>query len=118
MPADLSERVFRVARRWRSEGRSVVLISHRMTEVKALCDRATVLRDGTTVGVVDMASSGQEEIVSLMLGPAAASVVVSEGAVAETAPAPRVEQNAAREDRGLRSGDLQDTSFTRRRGEV
>src|SRR6267378_254976 len=31
LPADLSERVFRVARRWRSEGRAVVLISHRMT---------------------------------------------------------------------------------------
>ena len=118
MPADLSERVFRVARRWRSEGRSVVLISHRMTEVKALCDRATVLRDGTTVGVVDLASSGQEEIVSLMLGPAAASVVVSEGAVADTAPAPTVEQTAALEVRGLRSGVLQDISFTLRRGEV
>src|SRR6266699_6215674 len=87
LPADLSERVFRVARRWRSEGRSVVLISHRMPEVKALCDRATVLRDGTTVGVVDLASSGQEEIVSLMLGPEAASVVVSEGAVADNAVA-------------------------------
>src|ERR1700730_18227038 len=59
LPADLSERVFRVARRWRSEGRSVVLISHRMTEVKALCDRATVLRDGTMVGLVYRASSGK-----------------------------------------------------------
>ena len=118
LPADLSERVFRVARRWRDEGRSVVLISHRMTEVKALCDRATVLRDGSTVGVVDLASSGQEEIVSLMLGPAAASVVVSEGAVADTAPAPRVDPSPAVEVRGLRSGLLQDVSFTLRRGEV
>src|SRR5882672_6395476 len=105
LPADLSERVFRVARRWRSEGRAVVLISHRMTEVKALCDRATVLRDGTTVGVVDLETSGQEEIVSLMLGPEAASVVVSEG-------------GAAVEVRRLRSGILQDVSFTLRRGEV
>ena len=118
LPADLSERVFRVARRWRSDGRSVVLISHRMTEVKALCDRATVLRDGTTVGVVDLESSGQEEIVSLMLGPAAASVVVSEGAVADTAPAPRTELAPALEVRGLRSGVLQDISFSLRRGEV
>ena len=118
LPADLSERVFRVARRWRDEGRSVVLISHRMTEVKALCDRATVLRDGSTVGVVDLASSGQEEIVSLMLGPAAASVVVSEGAVADTAPAPKVDPSPAVEVRGLRSGLLQDVSFTLRRGEV
>jgi ribose transport system ATP-binding protein len=118
LPADLSERVFRVARRWRAEGRSVVLISHRMTEVKALCDRATVLRDGTTVGVVDLASSGQEEIVSLMLGAEAASVVVSEGAVADTAPAPRIEQTPALEVRGLKSGLLQDVSFTLRKGEV
>jgi ribose transport system ATP-binding protein len=118
LPADLSERVFRVARRWRSEGRSVVLISHRMTEVKALCDRATVLRDGTTVGVVDMATSGQEEIVSLMLGPEAASVVVSEGAVADNAPVLAVEPSVAVEVRGLRSGIVQDVSFTLRRGEV
>src|ERR1700716_605183 len=117
LPADLSERVFRVARRWREEGRSVVLISHRMTEVKALCDRATVLRDGTTVGVVDLETSGQEEIVSLMLGPAAASVVVSEGAVADTAVKP-AEVGKAVEVRGLRSGIMQDVSFTLHKGEV
>ena len=117
LPADLSERVFRVARRWRSEGRAVVLISHRMTEVKALCDRATVLRDGTTVGVVDLETSGQEEIVSLMLGPEAASVVVSEGAVADNAVKP-VEVGAAVEVRGLRSGIMQEASFTLHKGEV
>jgi ribose transport system ATP-binding protein len=118
LPADLSERVFRVARRWRAEGRSVVLISHRMTEVKALCDRATVLRDGTTVGVVDLASSGQEEIVSLMLGPAVASVVVSEGSVADQEPVSKVDRRPAVEVRGLRSGVMQDVSFTLHRGEV
>lgn len=119
LPADLTERVFRVARRWRSEGRSVVLISHRMPEVKALCDRATVLRDGTTVGVVDLSTSGQEEIVSLMLGPAAAAVVVTEGAVADQRPAPvAVERRPALEVRSLRSGLLKDVSFTLYRGEV
>jgi ribose transport system ATP-binding protein len=117
LPADLSERVFRVARRWRSEGRSVVLISHRMTEVKALCDRATVLRDGTTVGVVDMASSGQEEIVSLMLGSEAASVVVSEGAVSDRDQSSS-DRRPAVEVRGLRSGVMQDVSFTLHTGEV
>jgi ribose transport system ATP-binding protein len=118
LPADLSERVFRVARRWRSEGRSVVLISHRMTEVKALCDRATVLRDGATVGVVELASSGQEEIVSLMLGPEAASVVVSEGSVSDRETASMVDRRPAVEVRGLRSGAMQDVSFTLHGGEV
>jgi len=118
LPADLSERVFRVARRWRSEGRSVVLISHRMTEVKALCDRATVLRDGATVGVVDLESSGQEEIVSLMLGPEAAEVVVSEGSVSDREAASTAERRPAVEVRGLRSGLVKDVSFTLHTGEV
>jgi ribose transport system ATP-binding protein len=51
----------------------VIFISHRMLEVAGLCDRATVLREGRTVGVVDIApgSGAEEEIVKLMLGPAA-----------------------------------------------
>jgi ribose transport system ATP-binding protein len=67
---------------------------------------------------VDLATSGQEEIVSLMLGPEAASVVVSEGAVADNAPASTVNAGSALEVRQLRSGIMQDVSFTLRRGEV
>ena len=52
----------------RETGRSVIFISHRLLEISALCDRATVLRDGETVGVVDMAPGAEERIVELMLG--------------------------------------------------
>jgi ribose transport system ATP-binding protein len=68
LPADLSERVFAVARRWRERGNSIIFISHRMAEVAALCDRATVLRDGVTVGVTDIVEGSEDRIVSLMLG--------------------------------------------------
>src|SRR5262249_35040689 len=67
LPADLSERVFAVVHEWRRSGKSVIFISHRMAEVAALCDRATVLRDGVTVGVT--ATKGAEaKIVNMMLG--------------------------------------------------
>jgi ribose transport system ATP-binding protein len=69
LPADLSEKVFAMVRRWREQGRSVIFISHRMAEVAALCDRATVLRDGVTVGVTDIVPDSGERIVSLMLDP-------------------------------------------------
>src|SRR6185312_5515890 len=69
LPIDLSERVFAVARRWRERGNSIIFISHRMAEVAALCDRATVLRDGVTVGVTEMSRDSQEQIVTYMLGP-------------------------------------------------
>jgi ribose transport system ATP-binding protein len=68
LPADLSERVFSAVRNWRQRGSSVIFISHRLAEVAALCDRATVLRDGVTVGVT-ATRGAQETIVNLMLGP-------------------------------------------------
>lgn len=69
LPADLAERVLDVVGAQRETGRSVIFISHRLLEVGALCDRATVLRDGETVGVVDLGPGAEERIVELMLGP-------------------------------------------------
>jgi ribose transport system ATP-binding protein len=80
LPANLAERVFTVMRRWRERGNSVIFISHRMAEVGALCDRATVLRDGVTVGVIDTAPGSGERIVSLMLGIDPTKVSPSESA--------------------------------------
>ncbi|MCP4381313.1 MAG: sugar ABC transporter ATP-binding protein [Hyphomicrobiales bacterium] len=68
LPANLAEKVLDVVRRQSETGRSVIFISHRLLEVSSLCDRATVLRDGETVGVVTMGPGAQEEIVELMLG--------------------------------------------------
>ncbi len=69
LPSDLAERVFLVMRRWREAGRAVLFISHRLAEVRALCDRATVLRDGVDVGTLVVSESVEERIVELMLGP-------------------------------------------------
>ena len=68
LPADLAERVLDVVKRQGSTGRSVIFISHRFVEISALCDRATVLRDGETVGVVAIEPGVEEHIVELMLG--------------------------------------------------
>ncbi len=68
LPSDLAERVFAVMREWRDRGRSVLFISHRLAEVTAACDRATVLRDGRTVGTLVPQAGEEEKIVELMLG--------------------------------------------------
>lgn len=68
LPADLAERVLAVVRDQAATGRAVVFISHRFLEIAALCDRATVLRDGETVGVVPIAPGVEDRIVELMLG--------------------------------------------------
>src|SRR5712691_610126 len=113
LPADLTSRVFGVARQLRAEGRSVIFSSLRLAEVSALCDRATVLRDGKTVGVVEPAQGGEERIVRLMLGPVADEVAAE--AASASAPATG---DVAVEVRGLKAGTLDDVSFTLRFGEV
>jgi ribose transport system ATP-binding protein len=96
----------------------VIFISHRLLEISALCDRATVLRDGQTVGVVDMGAGAQDRIVELMLGSPAEKVRHAarghSGAAskpAESAPRLRV--------RNLQVGTkLEDVSFDLLAGEV
>jgi ribose transport system ATP-binding protein len=118
LPADLTTRVFDVVGRRRQEGRSVIFISHRLAEVSVFCDRATVLRDGETVGVVEPARGAEAEIVDLMLGPVAADVARAEARrVPESSG--RAPVQARLEVRSLRAGSiLQDVSFAVRPGEV
>ncbi|TDQ52184.1 sugar ABC transporter ATP-binding protein [Actinorugispora endophytica] len=61
-------KVFEVIRSLAAEGRSIIYISHRMDEVMEIGDRATVLRDGRTVGVYDIADTDPGELVSAMIG--------------------------------------------------
>jgi len=117
LPADLSEQVFAVVRRWRERGNSVIFISHRIAEVIALCDRATVLRDGVSVGVTDAARGSGERIVSLMLG---AELKASPSEAARG----RVERRADEEPPALEVRDLcyrhmlRHVSFSLRAGEI
>jgi len=69
LPANLTESVLAVVNDLRGGERCTIFISHRMTEIASVCDRATVLREGETVGVVDVADADSaDRIVELMLG--------------------------------------------------
>ncbi|WP_426617168.1 sugar ABC transporter ATP-binding protein [Raoultella sp. R2A007] len=63
-----SERLFTVVRRLQQQGIGVVFISHRIHELKAICDTLTVLRDGKLIESGPMADLSGEQIVEKMLG--------------------------------------------------
>lgn len=63
-----SEHLFRVVQRLQHSGIGVVFISHRIHELKAICDQMTVLRDGKLVDSGPMGHLSGEEIVEKMLG--------------------------------------------------
>jgi ribose transport system ATP-binding protein len=68
LPTDLVDRVLRVVRAQADDGRGVIYISHRFTEISELCDSATVLRDGRTVGDLKIEPGIEDKVVELMLG--------------------------------------------------
>ena len=68
LPTDLVERVLAVVRERANEGMGVIYVSHRFTEISELCDRASVLRDGCTVGDLKIEPGVEERVVELMLG--------------------------------------------------
>jgi ribose transport system ATP-binding protein len=118
LPADLSERIYAMIKHWRERRNAVIFISHRMAEVSALCDRATVLRDGVMVGVTERAHGSEERIVALMLGAETARAVASVPSTRTSRPTPRDAQPAL-EVRGLHCSPLvNDVSFKLYPGEV
>ena len=62
------ETLFGIARQLRAEGRTIVFISHRLEEVRALCDRVTIFRDGNKIATEDTASLTDADIIRLMIG--------------------------------------------------
>jgi ribose transport system ATP-binding protein len=118
LPADLSEQIYAMVKHWRDRGNAVIFISHRMAEVSALCDRATVLRDGVTAGVTERAHGSEERIVALMLGAETARAVASVPSTRTSRPRP-TDAQAALEVRGLRcSPQVNDVSLKLYPGEV
>ena len=62
-----ANRLFGLIRRLRDEGTSIVYISHYLEEVRDLCERVTVLRNGRDVATVDPRVTPMADIVSLMI---------------------------------------------------
>jgi simple sugar transport system ATP-binding protein len=63
-----AESLFATLRTMAAEGRTVVFISHKLHEVKAVADRVTVLRGGRSVATVSAAEATPRELAALMVG--------------------------------------------------
>jgi simple sugar transport system ATP-binding protein len=63
-----AEELFVILRRMRDQGRTVVIITHKLSEVLAISDEVTVMRDGRVVGRLKTAGTSAAEIARLMVG--------------------------------------------------
>ncbi len=107
--------LFRILRRLKEQGKTVVLITHRLREIMQVADRVSVMRKGEMVAHLDVADTTVDELAELMVGRR-----VRLGAD-RSASAPGAERLRAE---GLRVTDeqgvarLEDVSFSVRTGEI
>jgi simple sugar transport system ATP-binding protein len=63
-----AEALFRALRRMTAEGKTVIFVTHKLAEVMAVADRATVLRGGRSLGTVRVSDSSPGELARMMVG--------------------------------------------------
>ncbi|MGI8961616.1 MAG: sugar ABC transporter ATP-binding protein [Bryobacteraceae bacterium] len=104
-----TQEVFRIVRQLRERKMGVIYITHRLEELRAIGDRVTVLRDGSTVHTSGLNELTQEQLIQHMVGRHVNAVYRRE-------PLPSGEILLRVE--GLSGGMLRDVSFEIRAGEI
>ena len=61
-------RLFDVLRRMKADGKSIIIITHKLHEVLSVSDRVAILRKGEHVGTVETAQTSENELTEMMVG--------------------------------------------------
>lgn len=68
-PQEIRE-LIKIMQRLISEGKSILLITHKLAEIKAVADRCTVLRKGKYIGTIEVKETSEEKMAEMMVGRA------------------------------------------------
>ncbi len=104
-------RLFDLIGDWKRSGMAIVFVSHRMDEIFRVADRATVLRNGVSVGNRVISETSEQELVELMIEGMITSDTTQGTSLAPDAP-------VRLKVKGLHTDLLKDISFELRDGEL
>lgn len=62
------EDLMKIMRQFSKEGKSIILITHKLKEIKAVADKCTVLRRGKKIGTVDVKDASIKQLAEMMVG--------------------------------------------------
>ncbi|MGG0299653.1 ABC transporter ATP-binding protein [Bacillus albus] len=66
-PQEIHE-LIRIMKKLVQEGKSIILITHKLKEIMEVCDRCTIIRKGKGIGTVDVAETDEHKLAELMVG--------------------------------------------------
>ncbi len=109
------DRLFDVLRKMREDGKSIIIITHKLNEVMAISDRVSVLRKGEYIGTVNTSETSEEALTEMMVGK---KVTLNINRTEPKDPVDRliVKNLSVKSGFGFRAVD--DVSFTARSGEI
>lgn len=113
-PAE-ADHLFRILRQLKDQGKTVVLITHKLREIMAITDTVSVMRQGTMVATRETAKTTVEELAELMVGRRVL-LRVEKGEAEAGAVKLAVKNLTVRDTRGVTMVD--DISFDIRAGEI
>lgn len=110
-----TEKLFRVLRKMRDDGKAIIIITHKMHEVESLSDRVAVLRDGRYIGSMATRDTNVTEMTNMMVGrPVTLNIERPDPVNAK--PRIVVKDLSVRSEDGIQK--LKDVSFTAKSGEI
>ena len=109
------EGLFRILFHLRDEGKTIILITHKLGEIRQCAERATILRKGRVQGTVYVSETPEEELVRLMMGETVKSVR-TEGSSRTGKPQLVLESLSVQDPHGVRH--LNNVSFSVEGGEI
>ncbi len=110
-----TEQLFAQLRRMRQDNCTIVIITHKLKEIKQLCDRVTVMRGGRDRGVYPVCDVSEEDISRLMVGGDVSLTLAKEPA--KPGDAVVEVENLTVAGKGARNA-VDGVSFCARRGEI
>ena len=107
--------LFDILRLFKEQGKTIILITHKLGEIMEITDEVTVMRGGRVAGAVQTASTSKEELANMMVGRPIESVL-PRAPFNPGAPVLKVEGLQLTDAAGVRL--LADIDFTLRAGEI
>ena len=109
------DKLFSVLRRMKEDGKSVIIITHKLHEVLAISDRVAILRKGEHIATVNTAETSESELTEMMVGKKI-TLNIQRSEVKRPEPRLEVRRLSCKDESG--AGVLRDVTFTVNGGEI
>ncbi len=110
-----TEKLFHVMRNMKADGKSIIIITHKLHEVKAISDRVAILRKGEFIGEMITSESDEQQMTNMMVGRQV-SLNIERKPPVNVKPRIIVENVTVKDATGVCK--LKDVSFTANSGEI